>query len=44
MGEWRDSYRVLEEHPEGKRLLGRHMRRWKNNNNKTYLQEVGLEA
>jgi hypothetical protein len=43
MGERRDSYGVLEKNPEGKSLLGRHMRRW-NNNNKTYLQEVGLEA
>jgi len=40
MGEWRDVYRVLVGKPEGKRPLGRPMRRWENNI-KMELQDVG---
>ena len=40
MGDGRGVYRVLVGKPEGKRLLGRHKRRWEDNN-KTDLQEVG---
>jgi hypothetical protein len=39
MGEKRGVYRVLVGKPEGKRPLGRHRRRWKDNI-KMYLQEV----
>jgi hypothetical protein len=39
-GEERGVYRVLVEKPEGKRPLGRHMRRWEENI-KMDLQEVG---
>jgi len=41
MGERRGVYRVLVGKPERKRPLGRHKRRWDNNNSKMYLQEVG---
>jgi hypothetical protein len=37
----RGAYRVLVGKTEGKRTLGRHKRRWKDNIN-TDLQEVGL--
>jgi hypothetical protein len=40
MGERRDAYRVLVERPEGRRLLGRPMRRGVNNIT-INLQEVG---
>jgi hypothetical protein len=40
MGERRGVYRVLVGKPEGKRPLGRHMRRWEDNI-KMDLQEVG---
>jgi hypothetical protein len=43
MGERRGSCGVLEGNPEGTRLLGKCMHRW-TNNNKLYLQEVGLWA
>jgi hypothetical protein len=43
MGEWSDVYRVLVGKPEGKRPLGRPMRRWENNI-KMELQEVGCEG
>jgi len=39
MGERRSVYRVLLGKPEGKRLLGRHRRRWEDI--KIDLQEVG---
>ena len=39
-GEWRGVYRVLVGKPEGKRPLGRPMRRWEDNI-KMDLQEVG---
>jgi hypothetical protein len=39
-GEWRGVYRVLIRKTEGKRQLGRPMRRWKDNI-KMDLQEVG---
>ena len=39
MGEWRDVYRVLVGKPEGKRPLGRPMRRWEEKI-KMDLQEV----
>jgi len=39
MGERRGVYRVLVRKPEGKRPLGRHRRRWKDNT-KMDLQEV----
>ena len=41
MGEGRGVYRVLVGKPEGKRLLGRHRRRWEDNIMMD-LQEVGL--
>ena len=41
MGERRGVYRVLVEKPEGKRPLGRHRRRWEDNN-KMDLQEVDV--
>jgi hypothetical protein len=31
LGEKRNAYRVLEENPEGKRLLGRPRRKWVDN-------------
>jgi hypothetical protein len=40
MGEGRGAYRILVGRPEGRRPLGRAMRRWQNNI-KTDLQEVG---
>jgi len=40
MGEKRGVYRILVGKPEGKRPLGRHRRRWKNNV-KMDLKEVG---
>jgi len=40
MGDRRGEYRVLVEKLEGKRLLGRPMRRWEDNI-KMDLQEVG---
>ena len=40
MGERRGEYRALLGKPEGKRLLGRHSRRWEDNI-KMDLQEVG---
>jgi hypothetical protein len=40
MGDRRDEYRVLVGKLEGKRLLGRPMRRWEDNI-KMDLQEVG---
>jgi hypothetical protein len=40
MGERRGVYRVLLGKPEGKRLLGRHRRRWEDES-KMDLQEVG---
>jgi len=40
MGERRGEYRVLVRKPEGKKTLGRPMRRWKDNT-KMDLQEVG---
>jgi len=40
MGERRSVYRVLVGKTEGKRPLGRHRRRWEDNN-KMDLQEVG---
>jgi hypothetical protein len=39
MGEGRVVYRILAGRPEGRRQLGRHRRRWKDNI-KTDLQEV----
>jgi hypothetical protein len=39
MGEGRAVYRVLMRKPEGRRPLGRHMRKWEDNN-KMDLQEV----
>ena len=41
MGEGKGVYRVLVGKPEGKRLLGRPRRRWKDNI-KMDLQEVGV--
>jgi hypothetical protein len=43
MGEEKDVYRVLVGKPEGKRPLGRPMRRWEDNI-KMDLQEVGCEG
>jgi len=43
MGESRGVYRVLVEKPEGRRLLGRSSRRWKDNI-KMDLQKVGCEG
>jgi hypothetical protein len=40
MGEKRGAHRILVGRPEGRRLLGRHRRRWKDNI-KMDLQEVG---
>jgi hypothetical protein len=40
MVEWRDVHRVLVAISEGKRPVGRHRPRWKENN-KMDLQEVG---
>ncbi|KAJ4438525.1 hypothetical protein ANN_14470 [Periplaneta americana] len=42
MGESRNAYRVLVGRPEGKRLLGRHRRRWEDNI-KMDLREVGYD-
>jgi hypothetical protein len=42
MGESRGVYRVLVGRPEGKRPLGRHRRRWKDNI-KTDLREMGID-
>jgi len=42
MGERRGAHRVLVKKLEGKRPLGRPMRRWEDNT-KMYLQEVGCE-
>ena len=39
-GDGRGAYRVLVGRPEGKRPLGRHRRRWEDDN-KMDLQEVG---
>jgi len=43
MGDGRGVYRVLVGKPEGKRPLGRHTRRWKDNI-KMDLQEVGCRG
>jgi hypothetical protein len=43
MGEGKGVYRVLVWKPEGKRLLGRPMRRWKDNI-KMDLREVGIDG
>jgi hypothetical protein len=40
MGKKRGTYRILVGRPEGRRSLGRPMRRWEDNI-KMYLQEVG---
>ena len=40
MWQRKDAYKVLVRKPEGKRPLGKHNRRWKNNI-KMYVQEVG---
>jgi hypothetical protein len=40
MGDKRHSYRILVARPDGKRPLGRHKRRWKDNI-KIVLQEIG---
>jgi hypothetical protein len=42
-GEGRDVYRVLVGRPEGKRPLGRPMRRWEDNI-KMDLREVGIDG
>jgi hypothetical protein len=43
MGKERGVYRILVGKPEGKRPLGRHRRRWEDNN-KMDLQEVGFRG
>jgi len=40
MGERRGAYRILAGKPEGRRLLGRPTRKWKNNTKMSF-QEVG---
>ena len=42
-GDGRGAYRVLVGRPEGKRPLGRHRRRWEDDN-KMDLQEVGCRG
>jgi hypothetical protein len=41
MGEVRGAYKILVGRPEGRRPLGRHRRRWEDNN-KTDLREIGF--
>jgi hypothetical protein len=43
MGETRNAYRILVGKPEGKRPLGRQIRRWEDNI-KMDLREIGLDG
>jgi hypothetical protein len=44
MGEKRRAYKILVGIPKEKRPLGRHKRRWENDNIKMYLRETGWES